>query len=142
MTINQLLFKKTKYQALRAGYSILELVLVFMVIGAMIGGIYLAGSRLLDRARTNTTKNKLQTVRLYIENFYQDVGQYPQSLNDLVTKPQGEIFEKWDGPYAKAVELKDSWDRKFVYRPTPDGKHPYELDTKTPRGTKLSVWEE
>lgn len=129
----------------KPGYSITELLIVFGIIAAVMGGVFFLGRQVMDTMKKNSTQSTLYALNTYIQQFHTDTGQYPKALRDLVTKPQGEEFSGWDGPYGgkKAqTMLKDAWGKPFQYKLTPNGKHEYELYTKTPRGAMLSAQEE
>ncbi|WP_108780243.1 type II secretion system protein GspG, partial [Xanthomonas fragariae] len=91
----------------QAGMSLLEIIIVIVLIGAV---LTLVGSRVLggaDRGKANLAKSQIQTLAGKIENFQLDTGKLPIKLDDLVTQPGGS--SGWLGPYAKPVELNDPW---------------------------------
>lgn len=97
------------------GMSLIEIIIVIVLIGAVLTFV---GSRVLggsDRARFNLAKSQVETLARKIENFELDVGRLPRQLDELVSNP-GETG--WLGPYAKAEELKDPWGNPFEYSPT------------------------
>ena len=104
----------------QAGFSLIEIILVVVLIGGIVA---FAASRILgggDRARYNLAKSQVQTLAEKVQQFENDTGTLPGSLDGLVTDPGNTAG--WLGPYAKAAELKDPWNHAFEYRVPGDGK--------------------
>ena len=59
-----------------------------------------------------------------IELYKLEVGRYPENLGALVAAPGG--VDKWNGPYAKAPDLKDAWGNDYKYGVPGQGK-PFDL---------------
>ena len=55
-----------------------------------------------------------------IELYRLEVGKYPENLQALARQPAG--VEKWGGPYAKDVDLKDAWGNDYRYAIPGQGK--------------------
>ena len=95
------------------GFTLIEIILVVMLIGAIAA---FAASRLLggsDRAKVNLCKTQLQTTADKIEQFKADTGHLPVKLSELVTAPANS--SGWLGPYAKEGDLKDPWGHALNY---------------------------
>ncbi len=110
--------------ARQAGMSLLEIIIVIVLIGAVLTFV---GSRVLggaDRAKANLAKSQIQTLAGKLEQYEMDTGTLPGSLEDLVT--QSGNAEGWLGPYAKAAELKDPWNKPIEYR-VPGEAGPFDL---------------
>lgn len=108
----------------QAGFSLIEIILVVVLIGGIVA---FAASRILgggDRAKANLAKAQVQTLAEKIQQFEMDTGSLPDSLDELVTQP-GDA-SGWLGPYAKAAELKDPWNKPFEYR-VPGESQPFDL---------------
>ena len=108
----------------QAGFSLIEIILVVVLIGGIVA---FAATRILgggDRAKANLAKAQVQTLAEKIQQFEMDTGTLPDSLDDLVTQP-GDA-SGWLGPYAKAAELKDPWNKPFEYR-VPGESQPFDL---------------
>lgn len=131
-----------KRRIAQPGYSIIEITLVIGLVVFLMGGIWYGYSLVRETLRKNETRTTLAMLRTKIEEYYSDTGQYPQNIRDLVTKPQGEEAERWGGPYVQARSLKDGWGKAIRYELTPEGKHEFELYTKSPQGTKFSAWQD
>jgi general secretion pathway protein G len=99
-------------RAAQAGFTLIEIILVLVLIGGIVA---FAATRILgggDRAKVNLAKAQVQTLADKVQQFESDTGTLPGTLNDLVTSDAG----GWLGPYAKASELKDPWNHEFEYR--------------------------
>ena len=110
--------------AAQAGFSLIEIILVVVLIGGIVA---FAASRILgggDRAKVNLTKAQVQTLAEKIQQFEGDTGSLPGSLGDLVTMP--DATPGWLGPYAKDAEMKDPWNHAYLYTVPGDGK-PFDL---------------
>ena len=111
-------------RAAQSGFSLIEIILVVVLIGGIVA---FAASRILgggDRARYNLAKSQVQTLAEKVQQFENDTGTLPGSLDGLVSDPGNTAG--WLGPYAKAAELKDPWNHAFEYRVPGDGK-PFDL---------------
>ncbi|MFN7552258.1 MAG: type II secretion system major pseudopilin GspG [Pseudomonadota bacterium] len=96
------------------GFSLIEIIIVLVLIGIVLGIIanQLAGAG--DSGRTRATVIQLQGLAGKIETYALDNGSAPDRLEDLVQRPAN--APNWMGPYAKAEDLKDPWNRDLVYR--------------------------
>jgi general secretion pathway protein G len=110
--------------ARQSGMSLLEIIIVIVLIGAV---LTLVGSRVLggaDRGKANLAKSQIQTLAGKVENFQLDTGRLPGKLDELVTQPGGS--SGWLGPYAKPAELNDPWGHPIEYRAPGEGQ-PFDL---------------
>ena len=109
-------------KASQAGFSLIEIILVVVLIGGIVA---FAATRILgggDRAKVNLAKAQVQTLAEKVGQFQQDTGALPGSLDDLVKSSA----TGWLGPYAKESELKDPWNHPYVYAMPGEGK-PFDL---------------
>ncbi|KFN43191.1 type II secretion system major pseudopilin GspG [Arenimonas oryziterrae] len=108
------------------GMSLLELVVVIVLIGgvlAVVGGKIIANR---DRANAKLADTQLKSLAGTIEGYQSDVGQYPDSLEQLITAPANATG--WLGPYVtKKEDLQDPWHRPIEYRKPGDNDAPFEL---------------
>lgn len=98
----------------QAGFSLLEIIIVVVLIGAI---ATFAFSRILggaDRAKAHLAQAQVDTLAGKIEQYQQDVGSLPPDLEALVKAPSGSTG--WLGPYAKQAELKDPWGHAYEYK--------------------------
>jgi len=110
--------------AKQSGMSLIEIIIVIVLIGAVLTFV---GSRVLggaDRAKANLAKSQVTTLAQKVEAFQMDTGRLPATLDELVTEP-GDAAG-WLGPYAKAAELNDPWGHPVEYR-APGESGPFDL---------------
>jgi len=124
----------------QAGMSLLEIIIVIVLIGAV---LTLVASRVLggaDRGKANIAKAQVQTVASKIDNYRLDTNKLPAQLDDLVNQPSG--VSGWLGPYAKASDFNDPWGRPLEYR-APGESQDYDLSSLgkdgKPGGTSLDA---
>src|SRR5690554_2364144 len=102
------------------GFSLIEIIIVVVLIGAIVA---FAATRILgggDRARVNLAQAQVETLAQKVDNYEMDTGALPERLADLVTQPAG--VSGWLGPYATEAELNDPWNTPFEYRVPGDGR--------------------
>jgi len=111
-------------QAAQAGFSLIEIILVVVLIGGIVA---FAASRILgggDRAKANLAKAQVQTLAEKVQQYELDTGSLPGSLEDLVKAPGNAAG--WLGPYAKEADLRDPWNRAYAYTMPGEGQ-PFDL---------------
>lgn len=118
----------------RRAFTLLEMMLVVVIIGLLVGVavINLAGQT--TAARKGTTEASLSTYQKAITSYYMKNGSYPASLQALV-------------PTEMTSLSKDAWKRDFVYYLTPSdvNGHAYALfsmgeDGQAATQDDISVW--
>jgi len=104
-----------------AGFTIIEIMVVIVIIGLLIG---IVGPRLIGRtddARVSAAKMQIESLSSAIKMYKLDIGAYPttsQGLDALVTAPQGDgNLSKWrkGGYLEKSKVPKDPWGNEFIY---------------------------
>ena len=108
----------------QAGVSLLEIMVVLVIIG-MVAAV--AAPQLLsylDRAKIDTAKVELRSLRSIMDLYRLDVGRYPtadEGLAALTSAPPG--LESWRGPYLDDTgALIDPWDNPYAYEVSSDGR--------------------
>ena len=80
--------------ARQAGMSLIEIIIVIVLIGAVLTFV---GSRVLggaDRAKANLAKSQVTTMAQKVQAFQMDTGRLPVTLEELVTAPgDGQPFD-------------------------------------------------
>lgn len=110
--------------ASQSGMSLIEIIIVIVLIGAVLTFV---GSRVLggaDRAKANLAKSQVMTLGQKVDAFQMDTGRLPTRLDELVTAPGNAAG--WLGPYAKSAELNDPWGHPVEYR-SPGENGPFDL---------------
>lgn len=109
--LNQFILKRTA----RRGFTLLEMMLVVMIIGVLIGvAAWNIGSQ-GTKARRAATVATMKTVESMLKTYNLDYGMYPPTVNALVPK------------YTEKVPV-DAWKRPIVYAANPVGSpKPYTM---------------
>lgn len=101
-----------------AGFSLLELLVVMVIIGLLVGIVGPRYFAQIGRAEVKTAKAQLDSLSKALETYRADTGHYPtteQGLSALVTKPQNE--PKWQGPYLSKSEVPlDPWGNAYQFK--------------------------
>ena len=105
-------------KASTAGFTLVEMLVVLVIIGMVMG---LVGPRVLSylsNAKEKTARIQIASFANSLDMMYADVGRYPNSregLSALVQRPPG--VDSWRGPYLKGSEVPDDpWGNPYVYR--------------------------
>jgi general secretion pathway protein G len=113
-----------------AGFTLIELMLVVIIIGviAAIAVPRLSGNT--EKAKIAATKQTIASASLALDNYELDVGRFPSSdegLRALIERP-AVLSEKdgWDGPYMREMP-RDSWNRELVYKYPGDESVDYDI---------------
>jgi general secretion pathway protein G len=108
----------TVVAAARAGFTLIEMLVVLVIIGLIMG---LVGPRVLNYltdAREKTARLQIESFSNALDLFYIDAGRYPTSAEGLAAlsqRPPG--VDAWNGPYVKGGSVPaDPWGHPYVYR--------------------------
>ena len=111
------MFKPNK--TLQPGFNFIELLISITIMALFIGLVGPRFMSLLGRSRKTATESTLKTVATAIKQYKIDVGSYPNSLEDLIKKPEN--ASNWQGPYVGdedkgTVEIPmDAWGNEVQY---------------------------
>jgi general secretion pathway protein G len=95
------------------GFTILEIVIVFILLAGIMSFVGPKIFEQMGRAKSSEAKIRIQQLVGQIEIYKLEVGRYPDSLQSLVKQPAG--VDRWNGPYAKDLDLKDAWGNDYRY---------------------------
>ena len=117
----------------RRGFSLLELTLVILIIGVLMGVAAVAFGPTLLKGKTTATKATMVTVRRAIETYHGEKNQYPPDLQALVG---GHLTDP----------AKDGWDKPFYYAVPGQQGQPFDLISAgedgdyTTLGDNINIW--
>ena len=120
----------------RAGFSLLEIMAVVVIMGLLMSIIGVSISGQIDKARLATAKAQIAQLESALELYRMDNGRYPttsQGLEALVRRP-GEAPEPRNYPnggyLSKSDALLDPWSEPFQYSsPGSHNAHGFDLWT-------------
>ncbi len=101
-----------------AGFTLLELLVVIVILGLLIGLVAPAVLRQLGHAKQSIAKQSVAQIGSVLDLYKLDVGSYPSTddgLGALMTQP-GDV-QNWSGPYIKASSPPvDPWGHPYFYQ--------------------------
>lgn len=100
-----------------AGFTILEIMVVLLIIGLIIGTIGQNAWQALFAGQEGSAKNQIRAFQSAIDSYHLYFNKYPERLEDLTSgegAPGGE-------PFMKKVPL-DPWKNEYHYELSPGGE--------------------
>ena len=114
-----------------AGFTLLEMIVVLVIIGLIMG---LVGPRLFsqaDRAKVQTAETQVRMLRGALETMRLDIGRFPSEQEGLALLVESsgnpEVAQRWRGPYLEEGVPRDPWGNPYQYSPQPAGTHAFAL---------------
>ena len=105
-------------QPLRAGFSLIELLIVIVILGGLIAVVAPGLMDSADQAKRDTVCLKMNDIGKRLDMFKLDNGVYPdteEGLQALLSNPDPEKYPNYRAkPYLRKLP-KDSWKTPFVY---------------------------
>jgi general secretion pathway protein G len=114
------------WRSARAGYSLLEILIVLAIIALIVA---LVGPRLfaqLDHAKVTTARVQVKSLETALQTMEIDIGRYPTQSEGLamLVEADRKAAPGWNGPYLSSGVPNDPWGRPYVYDPPTDRNHP------------------
>ena len=102
------------------GFTFIETIVTISIILILSAAVGFSAIKYIERAQLAACRNQIETLRLALQTYFLDCGQYPtetQGLQALWEKPiQHPIPPHWDGPYIDRHLPKDPWKNDFMYK--------------------------
>lgn len=98
----------------QSGFTLLEMLAVIVLLGIVATIVVRQVGGNVDKGKYGAGKAQLASLSMKIESYALDLGSPPQNLADLNIAPAN--VARWNGPYAKASDLKDPFGHAFGYR--------------------------
>jgi len=101
----------------RAGYSLLEILVVLAIIALIVAVV---GPRLftqLDRSKTTTARLQIRSLEAALETMRLDIGRLPTTEEGLtlLVRADPAAVSGWYGPYLSEALPNDPWGRPYIY---------------------------
>ena len=101
-------------QVRQRGFTLIEVIIVIALIALLAATVAPNLLSKADGAKRKAADTQLVTIGNTIEFYKLEVGSYPQTLQDLITRPSG--VDSWQGPYLKKkAQIKDPWGKDIQY---------------------------
>lgn len=120
MSVMKMSYKTREISKIRkseSGFTLLELLVVIVILGLLIGLVAPAVLRQLGHAKESIAQQSIQRIGSVLDLYKLDVGSYPSTqdgLQALISKPDD--ADSWSGPYMKSGALPvDPWGHAYLY---------------------------
>lgn len=130
--------KATQQHARGAGFSILELLLVLVILSILAGivGVRFAGQS--GKAKIKAATVQLTNFETALKSYEIEIGSFPttqQGLDAMYEAPSG--IDDWDGPYMDKRVVDDPWGNPWQYRsPGTHNENDFDLYSFGPDGNE------
>mgnify|MGYP001218751372 CR=1 FL=1 len=126
---------KTRIQS-RSGFTLLEILLVVIIIGMLVGVAVVNLGGQGAKAKEVTTRRQMDAYKTALGLYELDNGFFPtteQGLQALVVQPASPPApSNWKGPYLDPPQIrKDQWQHDYIYK-NPGLKIPNGFDLYSP----------
>ena len=100
-----------------AGFTLLELLVVMVIIGLLVGYVGPRYFAQLGKSEVKAAKQQIAGLGRALDIYRLDTGHYPPqdlALQALEKAPANEV--KWKGPYIERAVPLDPWGQAYVYK--------------------------
>ena len=107
----------TRRPARQAGFTLLELLVVLVILGLLAGYVAPRYFSQVGKTEVTTAQAQIGALEKALDQYRIDTGRYPsteQGLAALNAKPSDEA--RWGGPYLKKAVPNDPWGNPYQYR--------------------------
>jgi general secretion pathway protein G len=123
------MIKKMNSVRSHRGFSLLELLVVLLLLGAFAGIFAPKIFGQAEKAKQKAAKLEIDQIGQGLDLYKLEIGRYPttqEGLQSLMTAPAG--VSNWNGPYLKRNTVpKDPWSNEYKYVSPGDQSRPYDI---------------
>lgn len=96
-----------------SGFTLIEILVVMAIISML--AIMVAPNLFRQQAGAmrDVARTEISTLEAALDIYRLDVGEYPDSLDGLMTNDSGRA--SWNGPYLRRSVPLDPWDNDYIY---------------------------
>jgi len=135
-TVKQTQSRATQRKGSRAGFTLVELLLVLAILATLAAIVIPKFSGRTEQANKTAAQTEISSLGTALDNYEVDTGAYPDSnmgLQALMAAPAN--INNWRGPYMKQDIPNDPWGHPYVYEyPGKHGEGRYDLYSFGPDG--------
>lgn len=97
----------------QTGFTLIEILVVMAIISML--AIMVAPNLFRQQAGAmrDVARTEISTLEAALDIYRLDVGEYPNSLDGLMTNDSGRA--SWNGPYLRRSVPLDPWDNDYIY---------------------------
>ncbi len=99
------------------GFTLLELLVVMVIIGLLVGYVGPRYFSQLGKSEVNAAQAQIDAIETALDIYRLDMGRYPnqeQNLSALLQAPENS--NRWQGPYLEKSIPADPWGQPYVYK--------------------------
>ena len=126
---------KTNPSKSKSGFTLVEVMLVVVIIGIIVGLAVPKITGNLGKAQHVAARATLKSIEGAIGSYEMDNLRLPDSLDDLIKQKNG------NGPYLTASKLIDPWSHKYKYSKPGSHNLGYDISTTSPDGDEFNNWD-
>jgi general secretion pathway protein G len=112
-SLKSLLLLQSDSRDSRAGFTLVEILLVVAILGILAGVAVVSMSGKVERANIAAARTSIGAIRTAIDLYEVDNGGFPAGLQNLIVRGSE---NNWNGPYLRDARMaKDPWGNDFQY---------------------------
>ena len=113
------------------GFTFIETIVSLSIILILTAAVGFSSVKYIDKARVVSCRNQIETLRLALQSYYTDCGQYPSEAQGLIALWEKPVLApiplKWDGPYTDRRIPKDPWGNDYIYKKPGEKNLPFTI---------------